>query len=303
MQAVILAVPVISLTKEYQQPMHTSSQWQNTKQTIPATCFSQFENLYFDNPFATFFTLGKDAKVSNSINTSDVRGYIWKENPHLKSPKILTKISGTTIFIFERELTPKHSVHFFHCLEHLLGIWNFGGETDHLETKLFVLANNGRSSAEKWKGENDLAYHLIKALFPNAEIKTWDQFMAETNGKIICFEKAITSDRSMEIFRKEPYYTERMLGGYFQLLKKESLDHFASYVWQYCDAARSISNKTVITYVKRASSRILNIDCENKLLEKIQEIPNCRFCKYLFSGTNTSHCQYRHTHRRTWKRI
>lgn len=276
-QAVSSCIAATSLTREYQQPATSSIKWEKTQQSIPSTCFSNFQNIYFDNSALTFFTVGKDAKICHSINTSDTRGYSWKENPPIKPHKEPLKVPGTSIFIFERDLTPNHSLHYFHCLEHLLGIWNFGGEIDRLEVKLFVLANNGRSSPKEWKGENAVAYHLIHALFPYAEIKTWDQFLEITDGNILCFEKAITSDRSMEIFRKEPYYTERMLGGYFQLLKKENLDHLASCVWQYCKASRSISHKPMITYVKRASSRVLTSDCEQKLLEKINELSNFEY--------------------------
>ena len=205
----------------------------------------------------------------------DTRGYKWAQynSSHTIQEKPFT-IQGTTIFVFERNATPNHYLHYFHFLEHLLGIWNFGGEENREDVGLFVLAGNGRASVENGQGVNDLVFHLIKAVFPHAEIKCWDEFIEQSQGKTLCFDMAISSDRSMEIFKKEPYNTERMLGGYFQSLTKESLDRLASHVWNYCHTEPVSSDKIRVTYIKRCESRQLSPDTERELIERISNLPH-----------------------------
>lgn len=246
---------------------------QDTKQIVYAPYFSNFENLYFDNFSSTFFVVGRGVELKRSFNISDERGCFWKQYPpsNIKEPVI---ISGTTIIALESRGTPSHSTHFFHFLEHLLGIWMFGGEKNRLDVKLFILAGNGIDIPQTWGGATDIAESLIKALFPNAAIKTWNDFINETKGEVVCFKKIITSDRSMEIFKKEPYYTQRMLGGYFQDLTRESLECLVAYVWQYFKVKKTVSEKLVVTYTKRKSSRCLDLGCEQELIDKITKLPH-----------------------------
>jgi hypothetical protein len=246
-----------------------------TQQEVLSTCFSHFKNLYFDNASRTFLAMGQEACLDASINRADRRGYSWKQLPHHSQfQRQLRKVPGTTVFVFEKRATPEHSAHFFHFLEQLLGIWNFGGEETRNDVHLFVMAGNGVDFLPHWKGANDVSYHLIKALFPNAEIQDWSEFVEKTRKEVICFENVLTADRSREKWKQEPYHTERMLGGYFQALNKKSLDHLASCVWDYCQVERAHSDKTVVTYIKRRDSRRLSRDCEKELLHKITELPH-----------------------------
>ncbi len=246
---------------------------EKTTQHVFFTYFSHFENLYFDHESLTFFSVGKDVEIARSINTSDYRGYFWKQYgdcaQRMYKP---SSISGTTILVLEKKYTTGHSAHFFHFLEHLLGIWNFGGEESRYNVELVVLASNGNGVLKNWKGANDVTYHLIKALFPHAEIKSWPDFVAYTKDKVVCFEKVIVSDRAMDVFKKEPYYTEKMIGGYFQALEQDSLERLASHVWDYCDVIEAPSDKMVVTYVKRVGTRCLNTLCEKELISKIREL-------------------------------
>lgn len=256
----------------------TVNSYKETKQQILPTCFSYFENLYFSNKYTTFFTLGENIQLEKAIYTPERRGFLWKA--FKKMPAEIARSSyydapGSTIILFERAATPYHYQHFFHFLEHLLGIWNFGGEKIAKGVQLFLIASNGEmEKPENWEGYNQVTTHLIKALFPNAEIKLWADFMQETEGSLLCFEKVITSDRSMEYLKKEPYRTDRMLGGYFQNLTKKSLDNMAAKVHQYAQVDKIQSEKLVVTYVTRTPPRCLPPNIEGVLLDKIQQLPN-----------------------------
>ena len=83
MRAALFAIPTVFLSAANPSNIDSLFPWRKTKQHVPATCFSNFENLYFSNPSATFFTVGKDIKLLDSINISDIRGYFWEENPPL----------------------------------------------------------------------------------------------------------------------------------------------------------------------------------------------------------------------------
>lgn len=246
-----------------------------TEQKSVHTCFSNFKNLYFQKSTTDFFAVGNSFKITDAVNTFDQRGYSWKQYPifpvRLQNP---FTIPGTTILVLERSVTPTFSAHFFHFLEHLLGIWNFGGEENRDHVGLVVLAQNGLITSHNWKGANDVTYHLIKAAFPKAEIKQWSDFVEQSPSEVLRFENVIISDRSMEHLRKEPYPTERMLGGYFQFLTKSSLDRLASSIWDYCEVRKNPSDKTRVTYVQRSHNRQFKSDCEKELINKIRALPN-----------------------------
>jgi hypothetical protein len=254
-----------------------------TKQEILPTGFGYFENLYFDNPSRTFLAFGDHTlDVRKAIYSYERRGYTCENIKYprssfskgvLKDP--LFFVPGTTIIIFERQRTPNHFYHFFHCLEHMVGIWCFGGEKFRDEVNLFLIAGNGDLSLKKATEENNISTHLIKAFFPNAEIKLWKDFINESRDKLLCFERVLSSDRCMEHTKQEPYKTDRMLGGYFQQLTKEKLDSLALAVQTYAEVEQAQIEKMVVTYIVRGTTkRNLSSICEKELLDRIGRLPN-----------------------------
>ncbi len=248
-----------------------------TVQDVCSTCVTQFENLYFNPKSSAFLTLGENIDLDKSIYLEDKRGYIWKNRNRETFPsKREQKTFGSSLIVLESNSTPNHSNHYFHFLEHLLALWTFGGEENREQIDLFLLASNGSTPPKNWKGTNDITYHLIKAAFPNAEILAWKEFMAVSPEHLIRFETALVSDRSMEIFKTEPYRTDRMLGSYFQSLTKESLDHLATCVYDYFQTEITPTDELVVTYIPRFEKRWLQPECEEQLLAQIRELPNVR---------------------------
>lgn len=245
-----------------------------TEQHILPDCFAHLEHLYFETNTQTFFTIGKKIKPTKGINLVEERGYLFKQyENHPPTNQVPVQVSGTTVFILEKQGTPDHFVHFFHFLEHLVGLWNFGGEKYREDVKRFVFAGNGIKNVEGWQGANQVNYHLVRALFPHAKIQTWKDFLEDYPNETLHFERVLTSDRAMEKYKKEPYYTARLLGGHFTHFTKPSLDHLASSVWEYCGAKRNPSHRKQITFVKREHSRRLTADCQQQLLSRIQALP------------------------------
>jgi len=249
--------------------------WPETTQRIPSTCFSQFDNLYLDCGPRTFFSVSPTVNIGKSFDLKGGRKCSWAQ--FYTAPEGLPEpitLPGTAVLVFERHCTAGHSAHLFHFLEQLIGLWAFGGEASRDDVNRFFIVGNGGRTLSYWKGENGTTYHLIRALFPNATIQTWDDFLMEFSGQVVCFEKAITSDRSMERHKIEPYFTERMLGGYFYLVDDDAIDHLTSAVWEYCDVASPPPDRTVVTYVRRAGGRHLAAATEAELLRRIEELPH-----------------------------
>ncbi len=143
---------------------------EDTKQHILPACFGYFENLYFDPIHKRFYTLGKNADLSKAIFTGQPRGFSCNNYRYLPfSKNVFHTIPGLTLILFERTLASFHYCNFYHILDHLMGLWNFGGEENRNNVNLLLIAGEGDIGPKNWKGLNDTNLHLIKALFPNAQ--------------------------------------------------------------------------------------------------------------------------------------
>lgn len=248
-----------------------------SNQEILPTGFSRFENLYFHQAEQAFFTLGQNIQMDKAVYPGEKRGCSWLNYQSLPTALInkdYHQAVGTTLILLERKATPYHYRHYFHFLEHLIGLWSFGGERARDQVNKFLFIGNGTEFPEDWKGYNDVTAHLIAALFPKAEIQFWNDFNEETKDQVVCLENVIISDRCMEYVKKEPYYTDRMLGGYFESLTKESLDHMTACVYEYTGVKREETSKVSVTYVKRQPPRCLSPVVEKELIDKITRVPN-----------------------------
>lgn len=236
-----------------------------------APCFLQIKNLYFDGRSSTFFTIEKKLNALTPFELSYERAHRFKRLPyyHLVGQDMIP--IKNSILILEKKATPYHSQHYFHFLEHLIGLWNFSAEKIRHSIDLILV----ESASSNWQGQNAVTYHLLKALFPNATITTWNDFISENklSNRSVHFENTMISDRSLEKFYEEPFYTERMLGKYFQYLDKASLDHLRSSVWNYCNTKKQPSTKHTVTLIKR-KSRKLYPNTEKELIEKINSLSN-----------------------------
>lgn len=249
-----------------------------TRQEVLPHSFSYFEHLYFKGESNTFFSVGKKIDLRKAVYLSEKRGYEWKAYKKIPSQHAesgCNYVPGATVLLLERRGTPNQFSHLFHLLEHLIGIWNFGGEKLRDEVSLFLIAGNGsKKKPENWKGANQSTIHMIKALFPRAEIILWKEFVKETEEDLLCFEKVLVSDRCMEYLNPDYAKTERMMGAYVDSLTKPSLDALREAVCTYAGKVEKSSNKRIVTYVTRTPPRCLPPEVEEKLFTKIRELEN-----------------------------
>lgn len=255
-------------------PSEKSQYCPDTIQHILPPCFGYFENLYFDSAYKMFFTLGKSADLSKAVHTQEPRGFSWRSFHYLPIHKrVFDRIPGLTLILLERPQLPIHYCHFYHMLEHLIGLWSFGGEDNRDDVNLFLIAGDGQEEPKNWRGLNDINLHLIQALFPKAQIKLFKEFIQEFPREV-WFERVLTSDRCIEQLKKEPFHTERMLGEYYRYLVPAGIDHLAQAVHEHWGIKRSDQEKLVVTYVRRYFPRCLRYEIEKELLVKIQQLPH-----------------------------
>ena len=253
-----------------------------TKQTSFPPPFTYFDHLYFDTGFRTFYGVGENIDTDRAIAPDAGRAYSFKSVSYL-SRKNIGFIDGTTLFLFEANITKSYLFHFFHLLEHLVGIWSLYGDENNEDIKTIVL--DGISS--NWEGPNKLNKHLIEALFPNAVVITWDNFIKMHDNKTICLERAVLSDRAVTLNNYECTKINKMLGSALPFLSEENLINLADKVHTYSKTKKCASDTLRVTYTKRGMPRTLTENLEKQLLSDISKIPNVSvivadFCKLSF---------------------
>lgn len=258
----------------------------DTKKILPThkisfpTPFNLLNNLYFNADSGVFFSSGDDVDPNHVISPNFIRGYSF----HVASKRDLLNlkyrrktIEGTSLFLFEIDLTRHYLSHFFHLLEHLVGVWSFYGADNFNDIKLIVLASDGsRNKDPTWKGPNSINEHLLKAMFPQASVKTWDEFLVENHHTILRFEKAFTSDRALTFYSEACSRVNKMLAEAFPDLSSQALNQLALRVNSYANTQSKASNLITVTYLKRPFPRALEAQLEQKLINAIEQLPNVK---------------------------
>lgn len=240
--------------------------------------FFEFEDLYFDPASATFFTV--DNWRAERAIAREERGYRFAVR---SSAPRAARVEGTALFLFEGRKTAHCSYHFFHLLEHLVGHWAFLGERE--EVSMVVLASAGEKIRgikgpmpwerleENWEEPNGINRHLLSALFPKADVLTWEAFLSRFSSEVVCFARARTSDRALSYSYAECRKINRMLALARNKIPPSALESFRRKVHLYAGASFKPSETTRITYLKRAPPRALSPELEEKMLSTLRNLP------------------------------
>lgn len=184
-----------------------------------------------------------------------------------------TKIPNTTLILFERGRDVHYLKHFFHLLEHIVGLWSYYGDQYFYSVGLIVLAADGyEQSFIPWEGPNQINRHLLQALFPHAQIRTWQEVLAQFPKSSICFERAIFSDRNLSRSTPECARINKMLGVARHSLSEKALEHLSNRIHVYAETSIVSSDKLRVTYLRRPSPRTLTSAVEQKLFSAIREL-------------------------------
>jgi hypothetical protein len=243
-----------------------------TKQSVLPVPFSQFENLCFDPRTDAFIAIGRQSSFTTPIDLHCFRPYSFKSIEVLPLRARPTYLQGTTLFLFESE-GPSMILHFFHLLEHIVGLWNFNAPHQNTEVTRIVLAADGTFDTRAWEGSNQINRHLLKALFPNALVETWPEFKKNFSRRPIIFQHVLTSDRALTF--RVPFCRQinKMLGTALPYLDPEALNTLAETMHSYAATSFQPSTRLRITYSKRNPPRTLAPPLEEELLAQLSSLP------------------------------
>lgn len=163
--------------------------------------------------------------------------------------------------------------HYFHFMEHLIGIWNFLTYSDPNNVKLIILAfQNQFEGHDRWIGPNESTRILLTALFPNAKIKLFKELKVDDvlKAKNIFLSSRLRSHgieecryNNMNGSARFYYYPERL-----QQMRDRLFDKLGIHVDQK-------SKRLRVTYCKRSQGRIMNPILERLFLEMLIEEKHC----------------------------
>lgn len=243
-----------------------------TKQSALPAPFSQFENLCFDPRSNTFIAVGQKNSFKTPIDLHCSRPYSFKDVEILPLRAKPAYLQGTTLFLFESE-GPSMIIHFFHLLEHILGLWSFNTPYQNTEVTRIVLAADGYFDARAWEGTNQINRHLLKALFPNALVETWPEFKKRFSKHPIIFQKALLSDRALTFRIPFCRQINKMLGAALPYLDPDALNTLAETMHFYAETSFQPSTRLRITYSKRNPPRTLAPPLEEEFLAQLASLP------------------------------
>lgn len=196
------------------------------------------------------------------------------------------ELPGTTLAFMEPQDTWHMLEHYFHFCEHLVAAWNAykrtGGDTG--EDVRNVLLLGYEKPRLMWEGKNDINRHLLRALFPNAQVLTFDLFRQLADGKTLRFDKFIASDRGVTTRSQ----LNKMLGGSIPEIEPANLHEMSDIVHGHIGTYDEAKDKPVVTYIERDPPRTLTEDTRDKLKHTVEQ-QGCTFNPVDFAALDYAH--------------
>jgi hypothetical protein len=163
---------------------------------------------------------------------------------------------------------------YFHLTEHLIGIWNFlaHNHPERVKQILFAYENDWENERTLWRGlANDINYHLLTSLFPNASVGLLKDLKSSLKAKTIYVSSRARSHGIPE-------------AGYRNMNGSAQLYYHPHRLRQMRDRVFAKIGITVeprgeslrITYCKRTTKRVLDPAVEDLLIRRIGQEPHCQ---------------------------
>lgn len=254
-QSIQAAIPLEDLTTQRSYP-------------IP---YSYLENLYFHN--GSFYCLG-DQLVKKELsfamdNAREIYFRTWVVPPRKSK---VTTLTGITLVLCD--IHSSYLGHFFHLSEHLVGIWSYFGFSHSDEVNTIILAGDGGGKGIDWKGPNQINEHLLKALFPNAQVLTYPEIVKMSHrNQVIHMERVFVSDRARTRDSLQCTKINKFLGAALPSLSNIALNSYAKKVWNYAGVCKEKREGIRVTYTKRSPPRTFSKKVEAKMLKAIAALP------------------------------
>lgn len=181
------------------------------------------------------------------------------------------ELEGTTLMFVDH--SREFLCHYFHFLEHLLGIWEFGGCEERENVRRIILCGEEDKNDDfDWRGANQISQKLLRALFPHAEVFTLKKFK-EKHPRPLLFHRVLLSSRKASYKDPECGKINKMLGGIWSSLSSEKLEILRSLVFSHCGVVVEQDRRCPrITYLHRNPPRRLEPKLEKRLLSSISDL-------------------------------
>jgi hypothetical protein len=168
------------------------------------------------------------------------------------------------------------AAHYFHFMEHLIGIWNFltYDHPEDIKLILFAFELPMDNEAERWKGSaNETNYLLLTSLFPNAKFGLLKNLRANRNlkAKTIYVSSRLRSHGipacdyfNMNGSGQFSFHPERL-----QQMRDRLFNKLKIKMEPPKDCLR-------VTYCKRTTGRALEPLTENLFTHTLSQMPHCK---------------------------
>jgi len=260
-----------------------------TEYNVFGKSFSCSKNLYFsNNSFIAIDNENFDVKTfmcnddDPEMRNYGIRSIDSKTFNQLFSNKIQKIFPGTTIIMMTPARWGNTLRHYFHFCEHLIGLWATYKELGKSTIENILLLGDGIEPGNDWKGQNEINLHLIKAIFPDANIISPDKFL--NSDTLFQFNDVISSDLGITLVLPKCSDDNKLLGESKPFIKQKHIIEMAQLVHDYMGTKHKPRENSMITYIHRNAPRRLATNVENNLIKKISELKNYDFQKIDFSN-------------------
>lgn len=183
---------------------------------------------------------------------------------------ITKKINGDILIIADDHVGM--ITHYFHFMEHLLGIWNFLTYKNPNNVKM-ILFNfvEGSPNDHTWAGTNNITLQLLMHIFPNATIGLLKDL--PTNLRLEA-PKIFVSSRVLSHLNPKSAYIN-MNGAALPYYKATRLKKLRDHLFANMQiVANPVPKHLRITYNKRSGRRQMDAALEKQLIESIEKLTN-----------------------------
>lgn len=170
----------------------------------------------------------------------------------------------------------------------MVGAWAFYGHQHYEEVQRIVLIADGVND-HNWQGPNQLNFHMLHALFPRTAVRSWETFLKEPPGQLVCMQHAFLSDRGISMKNPECKSINKHLGAAYTHMDPNAMESLSTRMQIYTHAQHNLDASALhITYIKRPPPRCLGNIIERRMIQALLDIPGVQltvldFAKLSFS--------------------
>jgi protein O-GlcNAc transferase len=162
--------------------------------------------------------------------------------------------------------TTKHMMeHYFHFVEHLILIYNAYKTVPKTPPVKRIVLLAYEKPRWNWKGKNDINMHLLRALFPDAQVLTYYHLKKAAKKGPIRMEHAITSDRGLAGRHPEDQKLNKMIAPSLPFIDRRYMEEMAAKVHEYMKTTDDRIGIKTVTHIKRSGKRRMTDEARKAL--------------------------------------